>query len=288
MKQNRILLIITAFLMLIGTSSCRRHTIIPDRELAEIFHDVFLANAYTAPDMRRIDLDSLRIYEPILQRYGYTTEDIQYTIGNFSKRKSAKLGDVVEVAIAKLEDEGEFYKREVAILDTINNVAERTFRRTIYADTLIRVRKLKDTTRLKMQFDLRPGEYTIDLDYLVDSLDENSRKGLRGEMWVERNDQKRVFAYNISLQRDDVEHFRRRITTDTTHKTLNINFLKFNGKPQRPSVTVRDLKIEYRPLTEVAVDSLFIKQLNIRLFTDDYFRAFAPKTDSLPSAVEQQ
>ena len=80
---------------LLCTAACARHTIIPDDELAQIFHDAFLTNAYIGSQNVRID--SLNIYEPIFARYGYTTEDVQYTIGNFSKRKSARLGDVVEL-----------------------------------------------------------------------------------------------------------------------------------------------------------------------------------------------
>ena len=67
--------------------------------------------------------DSLRIYEPIFARYGYTTDDVHYTIGNFSKRKSARLGDVVERAIEMLEREGKIYNQEVAVLDTIDNAS---------------------------------------------------------------------------------------------------------------------------------------------------------------------
>ena len=80
-----------AFLLLAG-AACTRHKIIPDEKLAQIFHDAFLTNAYIG-DVR-VNIDSLNIYEPIFARYGYTTRDVYYTIGNFSKRKSARLGDV--------------------------------------------------------------------------------------------------------------------------------------------------------------------------------------------------
>lgn len=76
-----------AFLLLL--SACARHKIIPDDTLAQIFHDAFLTNAYIGSE--GVKTDSLRIYEPIFARYGYTTDDVHYTIGNFSKRKSARL-----------------------------------------------------------------------------------------------------------------------------------------------------------------------------------------------------
>ena len=124
-----------AFVLLL--SACARHKIIPDDTLAQIFHDAFLTNAYIGSE--GVKTDSLRIYEPIFARYGYTTDDVHYTIGNFSKRKSARLGDVVELAIEMLEAEGKYYNREVAILDTIDNVACRSFTRTVYALSLIHI-----------------------------------------------------------------------------------------------------------------------------------------------------
>lgn len=260
-----------AFVLLL--SACARHKIIPDDTLAQIFHDAFLTNAYIGSE--GVKTDSLRIYEPIFARYGYTTDDVHYTIGNFSKRKSARLGDVVELAIEMLEAEGKYYNREVAILDTIDNVACRSFTRTVYADSLIRVGSLRDTARLRFSVDVRPGEYNLSLKYLVDSLDRNE-KGLRGVVWLERRDSTRTNVYTTTLRRDRQENFTRRFTVDTTHRRLWVDFIEFRGKPQRPSLTVSDLKIDYTPETSAAVDSLYMQQLDIRIFADEFFRAAIP------------
>ena len=163
--MKRIVRIFLCMFLLVLAGACARHKIIPDRKLAQIFHDAFLANAYIGSE--QVDIDSLNIYEPIFAGYGYTTEDVYYTIGNFSKRKSARLGDVVELAIEMLEAEGKYYNREVAVLDTIDNVARRSFTRTVYADSLIRVGSLRDTARLRFSVDVRHGEYNLSLKYLV-------------------------------------------------------------------------------------------------------------------------
>ena len=276
-----------AFLLLAG-AACTRHKIIPDEKLAQIFHDAFLTNAYIG-DVR-VNIDSLNIYEPIFARYGYTTRDVYYTIGNFSKRKSARLGDVVEMAIDKLEAEGKFYDREVAVLDTIDNVARRTFTRTVYADSLIRVGALRDTARLRIAVDVQPGEYELRLKYLVDSLDRNE-KGLRGVVWLENRDGGRSSVYSTTLRRNRTEYysqvkdlrtenFPRRFTVDTTHRCLHLDFLDFREKPLRPSVTVTGLEIDYIPTTSVAVDSLYRQQLDLRIFADEFLRA-AIQADSL-------
>lgn len=275
--MNKLLRHAVCGLLAFGALSCARHTIIPDSELALIFRDAFLANAYISNE--NIRTDSLRIYEPIFARYGYTTEDVYYTIGNFSKRKSARLGDVVERAIDLLEAEGKVYNREVAILDTIDNVAQRTFTHTAYADSLIRVSSLRDTARLSFTFDVVPGEYTVSLKYLVDSLDRNTR-GLKGSAWLERADGSRSNLYTVTLRRGREERFMRTFTPDTTHRRLRVDLLDFGQTPARPSVTVSDLKVTYTTPAADAVDSLYRRQLNIRIFADEFFRAAHP-ADSL-------
>ena len=268
-----------AALLLLGlmAGACVRHKIISDEELAHIFHDAFLTNAYVSTE--RLSLDSLNIYEPIFARYGYTTEDVQYTIGNFSKRKSARLGDVVEEAIRMLEEEGLRYEHEVAVLDTIDNVARRTFTRTVLADSLVRVRSLRDTARLHIRLDsLLPGEYNLTVNYLVDSLDRNP--GLRGSAWLIRTDGSRTSSYTFTMRRNKEERFTRRYTADSTTRELHLNLFLPREGAKRPSVTLRDLEIRCTPPTRQAVESLYLRQLDIRIFADEFFRAAHPK-DSL-------
>ena len=253
-----------AFVLLL--SACARHKIIPDDTLAQIFHDAFLTNAYIGSE--GVKTDSLRIYEPIFARYGYTTDHV------------AQTGDVVERAIEMLEREGKIYNQEVAVLDTIDNVARRTFTRTVLADSLIRVGSLRDTARLSFTLDVEPGEYSLSLKYLVDSLDRNQR-GLKGSVWLERRDSSRTNVYTTTLRRNREESFSRRFTTDTTHRRLRIDFLTFNARPERPSVTVTDLKVEYIPPTRTAVEKLYAQHLDIRICADDFLRAAAIPKDSL-------
>ena len=251
--------------------ACSHHTIIPDDELALIFHDAFLANAYLGG--RNPTADSLNVYEPIFARYGYTTQDVQYTIGNFSKRKSARLGNVVERAITMLDAEGKDYSREVAILDTIDNVALRTARRTVRADSLIRVRSLADTSQLRFAFDVVPGAYDVQLTYLVDSLDRNTADAPRSRMWLESADGTQSQNYNIILRRRSEGYISHRFKADSGHRRLCIEFYSFTGRPQTPSVTGRTFTGEHTPEKAEAVDLLYERQLDLRIFADEFFRA---------------
>ena len=167
-----------------------------------------------------------------------------------------------------------------AYIGSEGNVARRTFTRTVLADSLIRVGSLRDTARLSFTLDVEPGEYSLSLKYLVDSLDRNQR-GLKGSVWLELRDSSRTNVYTTTLRRNREESFSRRFTTDTTHRRLRIDFLTFNARPERPSVTVTDLKVEYIPPTRTAVEKLYEQQLDIRIFADDFLRAAAIPKDSL-------
>ena len=142
----------------IALASCNKPHVIPDDELADIFYDVYLTNAYV--DRQGIDLDSMMLYEPIFEKYGYTVEDLHLTINSFSKRKSARLSDAVEMAIQRLELESDLLNAQVADLDTINAIARRLTVQRIYFDTTIRMRSLSDTARMKRHIPIpRAGEY---------------------------------------------------------------------------------------------------------------------------------
>ena len=284
MKIKPLFHIVLGGLVLLS-AACARHKIIPDERLALIFHDAFLANAYVGT--KSLKLDSLNLYEPLFASYGYTTEDVQYTIGNFSKRKSARLGDVVERAIVMLEAEGKFYDREVAVLDTIDNVAMRTFTRKLHSDSLIRVASLADTARLSFTFETSPGDYEVRLNYRIDSLDRND-KGVRSVMWLERADSSRTGFQTATLRRNREESLTRRFTADTTHRRLRIELLDFNNAvPRRPSITVRDFSVEYKPQKRMAVEQLYDRQLDIRIFADDFFGALRHASDTLRTHAAQ-
>ncbi len=261
--------------------ACVRHKIIPDSKLALIFHDAFLANAYVGN--RNMTRDSLNLYEPIFARYGYTTEDVHYTIGNFSKRKSARLGDVVERAIAMLEAEGKYYNREVAVLDTIDNVAVRSSRQIVYTDSLIRVRSLADTAKARFVFDVVPGDYDVRLAYEIDSLDRNA-KGIRCSMWLERADGSQTSLSASVLRRHREERLSRHFKTDSSHRRLHVVLVGFADRPQRPHVTVRDFEVVRTLPKREAVERLYEQQLDIRIFADGFFGGLADDREERPGA----
>ena len=288
MKKILYRLIVVALLLVVG---CSKRNIIPDDTLAKIFHDAFVVNAYIGEE--RIDLDSLQIYEPIFERYGYTAKDVVYTVGNFSRRKSARLGTVVERAISRLEEENKNYAKQVVILDTIRNVAVRTYTREMYKDTLIKVAKRADSVKLEIEISpAYQGEYNISYSYTCnDDLEKYQRNA---EFYFRDYDGIRNGSSSVMLRNSGKVN--RTLTARTNNKKLVLNLGKIkvspdayqeqiNSKkkrkkiylPKKQEFEIKNLKVVYTPNASTAIDSLFERYVNIKIFAD----GFLIKKDSL-------
>ena len=169
MKVSRIICLLATLLV----AACSgRAKVIPDKDLVNIFHDAFIANAYMTE--ANINQDSIYLYEPIFKRYGYTMNDLQHTLTTINERKSSRISDIMRDVNERLEQESKMEQRKMIVLDTIDNLAKRTYTRTMYSDTLIRVKELRDTNKLRISLkDLVEGEYTVSFDYLIDILQQS-------------------------------------------------------------------------------------------------------------------
>ena len=275
--------ILSAFFLLgaLLIVACNKPKEVPDKELGRIFHDAMLVNAYLNSNTS-FSIDSLNIYEPIFASYGYTTEDVQHTINNFSRRKSIRLSDVAEYMISLLEEESAALADQVNRLDTIENVALRRSTRTIFSDTTIVVSKEADSVRLRYAVGgIAPGLYTISGSYTLDSLDRES--GRRLYIYFEREDSTRQSVVDGTLQRRKEVSFSQEYTiteADSTMLRLVVDFYHYGREPKRrkvPFMTIHNLKITHRPPVEQSVEALFREQSHMRIFSDSLLRLMEPK-----------
>ena len=99
MKVSRIIYILATLFV----AACSgRAKVIPDKDLVNIFHDAFIANAYMTE--ANINQDSILLYEPIFKRYGYTMNDLQHTLTTINERKSSRISDIMRTEFAKLPE----------------------------------------------------------------------------------------------------------------------------------------------------------------------------------------
>ncbi len=258
--------------------SCIRRTVIPDDELALIFRDAFLANAYVLN--ARFDVDTLQIYQPIFDKYGYSADDVSYTVGSFSKRKSARLSDIVERSIKLLEEGESFYAHEAMILDTIEAKALRAAATVVYHKERITYYELRDTSKLKLEIDnLAAGNYVLSFTYFVDSLD-NNRSSYRSLSWTQRADStERERLQSSNLRKRHEASLERKLTfTEPVDRFVVLLAESFEAK-RTPHITFTNIELEYTPEAEVAVEQLFKNKLDVRIFYDDFFSE--QKADSL-------
>lgn len=256
---------------------CKGPKEIPDEDLVKIFHDCFLANAYYNEMSDKAD--SINIYEPIFERYGYTTADMRHTMKTFSQRKSAMLSDLVTAASEILEQEYRAEQYKVVILDTIDRVAQRTLTRIVYSDTLIRVNSLRDTSKLRIRVnDIVPGDYTIRFEYLIDSLDEN--RNSRAELHTLLADSSESMRQTTMLSRRRDSKYTRKISLDSNHKVLCLDMYYHpnNEESKLPDITIRNLEVERVLPVETSVDSLYRMQLDLRIFNHALMMGFTADT----------
>lgn len=273
--------VFVAALVVLGIG-CSGPRVIPDDILVKIFHDAYVANAYM--EECRIRQDSLLIYEPIFQRYGYTMEDLQYTITNFTERKSAMLSDLMGEVNRMLDAESRLEAKRMIVLDTIDNIAKRQYTRTIYADTLIRAKRLRDSSKLRITIeDIIPGEYNISFDYHIDTLDENRNSRIEVMFIDSEGEQKARHTMMMSRYRDG--KYTHKMTADTAIRKLYVNIFYHpsNEESKTPDITVRDFKVVRHLPTEVCVDSLYLEQLDIRIINHDLMTGFTADTVTLPA-----
>ena len=274
MKASKIIALLATLLV----AACSgRAKVIPDDVLVNIFHDAFLANAYM--NEANINQDSILLYEPIFKRYGYTMNDLQHTLTTINERKSSRISDIMHDVNDRLERESKMEQRKMVVLDTIDNLAKRTYTRTMYSDTLIRVKELRDTNKLRITLkDLVEGEYTVSFDYLIDTLDEN--RNSRVEAYLVVNDTTHTLRHTMMLSRYREGKYSRKFKADTQHKELYVNmYYHPNSEESKlPDITIRNFKIVRVLPTEVSVDSLYHEQLNLSIINHELMTAFTRDT----------
>lgn len=275
---------VIAIATLLGSVACSGPRVIPDNILIDIFHDAYIANAYI--DECNINSDSLYIYEPIFERYGYTMDDLQHTIMTFTERKSAMLSDLMHEVNSRIDAESKVENRKMIILDTIDNIAKRAYTRTIYSDTLIRVKHMRDTTKLRITIsDLIPAEYSVSFDYLIDSLDEN--RNSRIEAYLLTYDTVQTLRHTMMLSRYREASYSRKFKADTVHRELYIDMFYHpeTEESKLPDITIKNFKVVRVLDTEQSVDSLYHEQLNLRIINHALMTSFTADTVDVVDVV---
>ena len=270
-------IVLAATLFALG--SCDRRKTIPDDELAAIFHDAIVLNAYI--DNQHVDLDSLNIYEPIFEQYGYTTEDVRYTISSFLRRKSANLSDVVDDMISDIEKEYNDLRVQVAKLDTIDAVARRMGLRRIKEDTTLIVKTKRDTSKLRHQIPFQgAGTYSLGAMFSIDKDDKSRGRRLTMQKILKDSTKQNVYSAIMSYRENGFLTGKINISERDAEDIIGFelyfddfsqvskNMSKEFPRPKVTKMTIHSLNVDYTPELEQCIEDLYNKQLGIRIFAD--------------------
>lgn len=270
---------LTTFVLLLFLVACDSPKTIPNDDLANIFHDALLTNAYI--NQKSVKYDSLNIYEPILAKYGYTKEDMHYTLENFLRQKSAHLSDVITEVNDRLASEAAALRAAVVRVDTVRNVALRRARHTIFElDEPIVAKRKADSSRLIIKLPMQgAGEYIISACYTIAEKDEGT--GRRFTANFLSGDSLTYHQYATIMHRVDSSELRTQFTLNRTmaekYDTLRLHFNDFatrrDKRPELSLVTVHSASVRFTPTEDVSIEQLFEEQFDDRIFSKRFIHS---------------
>lgn len=148
--------------------SCQNEgRLIKENELQDIISEILLADVYVSQN-DSIKVDSVDYFSPILKKYGYTVDDINYTLKRYALRKSSVLGEMLDKVSIEFDSLKRVYNYRGDMIKSWNEeAANRASKVVLFIDSL----ELKTSDKpLVIELPVHwSGKYTITYQYVVDS-----------------------------------------------------------------------------------------------------------------------
>lgn len=222
---------------------------ISNSDLVSLFKEFLLVGAYATDVLHLTANDSVDIYTPVLNKYGYTIEDFEYSIDNLSKRKSAQLSDIMEVAIVELKEEAENKRLLWSYWSAMVSRGKQLAVDTLYVDSLLNSRVIGEDG-MRWEFtDLEPGSYRIEYDYYVESRTGGER--VYAEL---RNAADSTHLVNQwSLRTGDTVQGNHLFTIDKSTEKVFISWRNRGNDTRALRMFVDSLQLSYEPADTIAI-----------------------------------
>ncbi len=120
MKTIRLSLILAFVLGLACLPACqRKDKIIPRDTMVDIYADLFIADQWLKDQSEEfVAADTLRFYEPIFRRYGYTTLDFRNSANHYL-RDSRRFARILQRASAKLGERAVYLEQLSSNIESV-------------------------------------------------------------------------------------------------------------------------------------------------------------------------
>lgn len=131
--------IIPLFILLATAGCSRRASVIPETTMSDIYYDMFCIDQWIQDnsDMKKA-ADTTLVYEPIFNRYGYTTEDYDASVSYYLARPE-KLVKITERTAKRFEKETERLgklREEISAAEIANRIYEHYVTRNFGEDSV--------------------------------------------------------------------------------------------------------------------------------------------------------
>ncbi|MDR1886725.1 MAG: DUF4296 domain-containing protein, partial [Prevotellaceae bacterium] len=151
-KKVCIVLIFTALV------SCSRHRIIPEKTLAEIIYRMQITDAVLSSHESSVfHRDSMRIYEPVVEKFGYSLDDLRRTFLKYAAQ-DGKLQSIHDQVAKKIANEKNIYQPLARIEKLSENM-------NVGADSIAFVSRTPNKHNIEVRLS-EQGVYDVSASYL--------------------------------------------------------------------------------------------------------------------------
>lgn len=161
---------------LLAFVSCRNeYKVIPEEELGKIIVESVVAESFLKATNRITGYDSISYYLPILDKYGYTANDVDYTIERMVQRKSDVFGQLMTKISADVVQLRNFYEQQSNMGRNFRSLIHRDILDTLYfSPDTIHVRSYGELKKLDYKVPVfGDGDIIVKFNYIINEQDSN-------------------------------------------------------------------------------------------------------------------
>lgn len=171
--RNRLLTAVISAIILISLSSCGGSDVIPRRKLAMIYAEMFVADQWiiSDTDARRM-ADTTLVYEPIFEKYGYTSDDYRRSMDVYMSDPD-RYARILRKSSLLIEDKIKDLKKQKKLLESLSRLkgaSEAFLPEKIFFLTGIRNPDLLVVDSVRVYIDSTGGAFMFDVQKGYDTL----------------------------------------------------------------------------------------------------------------------
>ncbi len=221
--------------------------LIKEDELQNIIRDMLITDVFVTKS-DSISVDSFEYFSPILKKYGYSAEDIDYTLRRYALRKSGVLGPMLDNIATEFDSLKRVYNNRGDMLKVWGENAKELSTKVVLFIDSIEINSLEDRQVIELPIHFS-GDYTITYSYRIDSslkklsfaTSFSSRDTIRGT-------EKHRGRYWMSWGKDQ-----KRLNSTTSLDARKYNMMEYSipdppkSSDNKVKIRIDSLKITYLP-----------------------------------------